>query len=297
MGEYDLHCHTTCSDGKADLKEVVAMAEKSKLRGLAITDHDTLEASKLCKIISSPLEIIPGVELTGKIGGKYNIEVLGLFIDPQNAFLEETCKMNLDGRKIRVGLMVQKVNEAYRIFPKITYEKILARAGGNLNAACLDHIADELLERKIFKTRNEAFARCLDKHSTEKNCYVERESSNFADAVDSILIAGGIVAWAHPAITLRYNNMDENEFVGLMRSYSRKIVAMETHYPYDKVRPHLKEKFLGMERYWDQVATDLNLIKIGGSDFHNNPRASKLGDRTTTRKIVRKLRNIAYNTR
>lgn len=41
MSHVDLHCHSTASDGTFSPADVVRLAKKNKLSGLALTDHDT----------------------------------------------------------------------------------------------------------------------------------------------------------------------------------------------------------------------------------------------------------------
>ena len=68
---FDMHVHTLASDGRLPLTELVKIAEKKKnregrymLKGFVVSDHDTLEASRLAATLSTPrMEIIPGLEL------------------------------------------------------------------------------------------------------------------------------------------------------------------------------------------------------------------------------------------
>ncbi len=70
MKRYDLHVHTTHSDGISSVEEVLKKAEEVGLTGIAITDHDTVagieEAKKIAKKLD--LEFIPGVEITTQYG-------------------------------------------------------------------------------------------------------------------------------------------------------------------------------------------------------------------------------------
>ena len=68
----DLHIHTTYSDGVFAPEKIVETAIDAGLNAIAITDHDnvlafpiaTAHAQKIAKENSStPLEIIPGVEI------------------------------------------------------------------------------------------------------------------------------------------------------------------------------------------------------------------------------------------
>ena len=78
MAKYDLHVHTSYSgDCISPVKEVVKAAKAKGLRGIAITDHDTIRGvEKSRKLSGDELLIIPGIEVTSKDG-----HILGLGID------------------------------------------------------------------------------------------------------------------------------------------------------------------------------------------------------------------------
>ena len=44
--EADLHIHTTASDGELSPVEILDAAEKASLKGISITDHDSIESVK-----------------------------------------------------------------------------------------------------------------------------------------------------------------------------------------------------------------------------------------------------------
>jgi predicted metal-dependent phosphoesterase TrpH len=67
LGRADLHIHTTASDGAASVLEVMNfIALRRKLNVIAITDHDTLDASLWAceRKHLYPFDIIPGVEVS-----------------------------------------------------------------------------------------------------------------------------------------------------------------------------------------------------------------------------------------
>ncbi|MHA1144261.1 MAG: PHP domain-containing protein [Candidatus Helarchaeota archaeon] len=79
MLKLDLHVHTTCSkhpfwgvDGMCPHPEVIKMALRNGLDGLAITDHDTPMGAKivqrLVKDHGIDLVVIPGIEVSTKSG-------------------------------------------------------------------------------------------------------------------------------------------------------------------------------------------------------------------------------------
>ena len=69
---FDLHVHTTASDGKLSPEEVVRLSVNMNLIGLAITDHDTMEGieSAFQYITQEDLdtELIPGIEFSTESG-------------------------------------------------------------------------------------------------------------------------------------------------------------------------------------------------------------------------------------
>jgi predicted metal-dependent phosphoesterase TrpH len=71
----DLHVHTAYSyDGFTTIEQLIAVCLRRGLNGLAITDHDTLEAALLCKK-SLPFQVIVGEEVTTASG-----HLIGLFL-------------------------------------------------------------------------------------------------------------------------------------------------------------------------------------------------------------------------
>src|ERR1044071_8368815 len=82
----DLHCHSTASDGTLAPAEVVRLAKKVGLSGLALTDHDTIggvaeaaaEAAKLA------MDFIPGIEISAEFPHPGTMHLLGYGLDPRS---------------------------------------------------------------------------------------------------------------------------------------------------------------------------------------------------------------------
>ena len=72
MPGYDLHTHSTFSDGTATPSENVALARERRLEGIAVTDHDTIDGwgEALEAASGSDLRIVPGVELSAEHQGE-----------------------------------------------------------------------------------------------------------------------------------------------------------------------------------------------------------------------------------
>jgi predicted metal-dependent phosphoesterase TrpH len=66
---YELHVHSTYSDGIPTPREIVEHAKHIGLAGIAITDHNAIEgAIKALKLDAEGLHIIPGVEVSAVEG-------------------------------------------------------------------------------------------------------------------------------------------------------------------------------------------------------------------------------------
>lgn len=77
MKKYDLHVHSKFSyDGTLEPKEIIKLAQKRGLNGVAITDHDTIKGGvKAKEFETEEFKVIVGAEIETRRG-----EILGLFL-------------------------------------------------------------------------------------------------------------------------------------------------------------------------------------------------------------------------
>ncbi|MBF0266939.1 MAG: PHP domain-containing protein, partial [Gammaproteobacteria bacterium] len=82
---YDLHCHSTASDGSLSPTELVQLAVAKNIDYLSITDHDTVEglqeAGNAAK--GHNIKLINGIEFSVSWYNK-TIHIVGLNIEPDN---------------------------------------------------------------------------------------------------------------------------------------------------------------------------------------------------------------------
>lgn len=82
--KWDLHVHTTASDGKATPSDVVEQAIAAGVSVIAITDHHTAanvdEVKSLAKAAGGRLSVISGIEFRTELG-KSSVHMIGLFPD------------------------------------------------------------------------------------------------------------------------------------------------------------------------------------------------------------------------
>lgn len=81
---YDLHVHSTASDGALAPREIVALAAERGLAGIALTDEGTVGGIEEARAMAGMLgiDLIPGVELVCATGAHGTVRLLGYFVEP-----------------------------------------------------------------------------------------------------------------------------------------------------------------------------------------------------------------------
>lgn len=99
-GKFNLHIHSTYSDGKADFKDIIESAKNSGYKLISITDHNTIEGHKIYK----DEILIPGVEFDCWYGYVF-IHLLAYGFDVNNEELNKfiaKTKAETEGDFIRL---------------------------------------------------------------------------------------------------------------------------------------------------------------------------------------------------
>src|SRR5210317_73838 len=130
---YDLHCHSTASDGSLTPTELVALACKNNVDVLALTDHDVTNGIKEAASQSEGrgLKFIPGIEIS-VTWRHQTIHIVALGIDPDNQVLQQGLESIVDFRKIRAekiaeGLEKKGIEGALQGAQKFAGGEILSR--------------------------------------------------------------------------------------------------------------------------------------------------------------------------
>lgn len=310
---YDMHVHTTASDGRLPLSELVKKAKDIHLRGFVVSDHDTTESSQLAFLLGDKeTEIIPGVELTVTIEDEL-IDINGIFINPEDTNLQKICKSNRKSRRRRLrgaaeqlvkvhGSKLRKLHKGLRhkkALADVIYDQVINLAGGPDKGISSDHISRVLISWGLFKNRKQAFDECL---GYNKNCYVKRKTVGFEEGARTIIRAGGIVSLNHPGF-IPFDHPDkfpdDATVMNAFDPYFGKLVhIIETNYPYEKVRgedDEYKKRLLVAKRaFYKGAASERGLIQIAGSDSHQKPDGTGIGEKgyltpASTVKIIRDL--------
>ncbi len=191
---YDLHCHSTASDGALSPTELVKRAAENAITTLALTDHDTTTGLAEAKICADELGIhfINGIELSAQ-WEKVGVHIVGLNIDPQHEMLQ----------KVMAELHIMRTERAEKIALKLEKKGIFGALAAVQKAATNEtitrvHFANFLVSQAHVSTISEAFDRYL---GNGKSAYVSTTWTPLESAVQAIRDAGGVPVVAHP---LRY---------------------------------------------------------------------------------------------
>jgi len=189
---YDLHCHSTASDGSLEPKHLIARAIEMGVDVLALTDHDgtegIIEAQQAAK--DTDLTLIPGVEISVTWSGT-TVHIVGLNIDIEHPALQQGLQEMRDYRIKRSEKMAERLDKAgisgaLEGAKKYASEVMLGRL----------HFAKFLVEHGHAKDISDVFKRYLVRN---KPGYVHGHWATLEQAVTWITQAGGQAVIAHPA--------------------------------------------------------------------------------------------------
>ena len=190
--QYDLHCHSTVSDGTLAPSALIRRAVERGVDVLALTDHD--EVSGLAEAAETASELglafIAGTELSVS-WRDLTVHVVGLRIDPECPALLEGMRTIRSGRSRRGRLMGESLAAAG--IPG-AYEGAL-RFAANDDLLSRTHFARFLVEAGHVRELRDVFKRYL---TPGKPGYVEHVWASLGDATKWIHAAGGQAVLAHP---------------------------------------------------------------------------------------------------
>src|SRR3989442_12322740 len=134
MLRYDLHSHSTHSDGLLTPTELVQRAAQRGVDVLALTDHDELSGLAAARAAASEagLRLIDGAELSVSWRG-VTLHVLALRIDPECPALRDglaAIREGRSGRARRIGdaLAAAGIPDAYEgALRYVTSERLISR--------------------------------------------------------------------------------------------------------------------------------------------------------------------------
>lgn len=268
---FDLHTHSTVSDGTESPAHVIAEAARAGLRGAALTDHDSTAGWEEARAAAEDhgLGFIPGAEITAKMRGT-SVHMLSYLHDPKHVGMVELNAAMRGGRVERAKRISERLAED---FP-LTWEDVLAHVGEDATIG-RPHLADALVALGVVSQRSEAFQKYLHKGT---KYYVGQDSPHPAEVIATIREAGGVPVIAHAMAptrggTLRMSDLEELVEAGM--------AGVEVW--------HRDNSAEGRQLLLD-LAARRDLIVTGSSDYHGVAgKPNRLGENSTDTEQVRRI--------
>jgi len=244
----DLHTHSNYSDGTLSPSALIDLAADNGLTALSLTDHDTIDG--LTEAMSQGTEreitVVSGIEISAQ-QGETSLHILGYGFDANDGGLRDMVRWLQVARQERNREILDKL----QTMGMEIKNSELVREGGKLTGR--PHIANLLKKKGYVASIDEAFRRYLRDGGP---AFVPGRKLQAAKALETINLAGGLTALAHPPKidkTLR-------KLPRLLDSLaSHGLAGLEAYYPGHT--PTIVKKL-------EKMAKSYNLICTGGSDFH-----------------------------
>lgn len=262
----DLHTHTLGSDGDFSAFEVVEKARSAGIRILSITDHNYTEDLAPLRRAFLDMTLIQGVEINAlhQDGDQeFNIHIVGLGIDPENAQLKNLLARNNPDRRPYVEAILKRLREENGI-DLGTYDELKARYPEKryLGRSIL---ASRLTELGYTASVDEGFRVYLGAKG-ERRAYVRNpiRYGSLEETIRTIAASGGIPVLAH----LMTYGMELAQQLRLVRRFSALVheiccpAGMEVYYGKYRTAPE-REYLLALSREYD-------LMPSAGSDYHRS---------------------------
>ena len=243
----DLHTHTFCSDGSDPPLALLTRAHQVGLKGLSITDHDTIDAyTKEIFLAAEELgiDLLPGVEISSELDGA-SVHILGYGCDIESPLLKEFLLRMQERRGERNRAILKKLAQKNMPISEEELKKFATQ-----RTIGRPHIAQLMVQKGYVATTREAFDRYLGEGSS---CYAPGIKYSPEEVIHQIHKVSGKAVLAHPHF------FKKGSF--LQRLLELPLDGLECYYGI------LPKAF---ETPWVKIAEQRGLIVTGGSDYHGH---------------------------
>lgn len=264
---FDLHIHSTFSDGKDDLNTLIKNVKNAGIDYFALTDHDTalgcrtiLNSEELKqKIKDNGLTFVVGAEFTCLFEGQ-KMHILAYDFDPFAPEVLELEQQMSDLLKLKDVERFKFLEDAGYVFSDKSKEFLKSR----VNIRKLD-IANCLVDDGYFDEVEVAIQECLQKIK-----YPRKYRLDGREVLEKMSRIGAKLVWAHSLHGLKekaITHEDVDRFVGLMKPLG--LAGLECFYSlYDAI------EIAGLV----EIANKHGLFITCGSDYHGKNKAVQLAE-------------------
>lgn len=276
---FDLHTHSTVSDGTESPAHVVSEAARAGLAGVALTDHDSTAGWDEARTAAENYGVafMPGIEITSKSQGT-SVHMLSYLHDPTHTGMVELNATARGGRVERAKRICERLAED---FP-ITWDSVLEHVGEDATIG-RPHLADALVAVGAVPDRGTAFHRYLHKGS---KYYVGQDSPHPSEVVRTVRAAGGVPIIAHAMAGTRGGRLSLAELEELVDAG---MCGVEVHHRDNTAEG--KRLLLGLAARHDLIVT-------GSSDYHGQSgKPNRLGENCTDQQQLERILELGTGSR
>jgi len=219
MIRYDLHCHSTRSDGLLCPADVMRRAAQRGVEAIALTDHDEVagldEAREAAR--EAGIAFIAGSELS-VTWRDTTVHIVALGIDADNPTLVrglEGVRAGRDARARRIGESLGQAgipNAFDGALAYVTSERLISRT----------HFARHLIDAGHARDMKDAFRRYL---TSGKPGHVPHAWATLPEAIGWIHAAGGAAVIAHPG-RYKLTSTDMRELIADFRDLGGEAIEV-----------------------------------------------------------------------
>lgn len=249
MPKFDLHSHSTVSDGTYTPTELVRYAAAQGVEVMALTDHDDLGGLEEARIAAAEqgIRLVNGVEISVSWNGR-TIHIVGLGVDPDHAELQAGLENIRAGRQTRAAAIAAELDKA-----GISGSLEGARAYAHERIISRTHFARFLVANGHAKDVKTVFKKFLVKG---RPGHVSHRWADMTEAIGWIKSSGGIAVLAHPG---RYDigKMTLHALFAAFKEAGGEAVEVVSG-------SHTPDQY----RLFAEFARQYGLLSSTGSDYH-----------------------------
>lgn len=256
MDIIDLHIHSTYSDGSMTPSEIMELAEKKRIKALAVTDHDTVagldEAEQAAR--NKGIEILPGMEITCQYNGR-KLHIIALGVDRHCDEFLQFYQQIRSVREARIGEIIEGIRD---MGVDISLEKVKACTPGVLDRYA---IMRYLVTLKLEKRAQLLWDNYINPVVKKLNLSIDISAEM---AIKAVHAAGGITSLAHYHKRIGLQGLataEQEQIIATLKGYG--LDAVEQWYPtFTEVH----------KQFVREMTKKYKFFNTGGTDFHGSNR-------------------------
>lgn len=267
---FDLHFHSTHSDGKLNTAELATIIRERNLVYCALTDHDTVNgiAEIKSELSGSNVTVIPGVELTALYKGN-DVHVLAYDFD-----VDEARKILEERNRIASEQKTQELAKAMRLFRNEGFEvsndlHVSPKKPAGLTVA-LDVYSNPVNQERLISKHGDLpdHQSFFDLYQAEgRPCATKRSGVTFEWIVERFSNIASDLVIAHPFVPVSFfvKPLSINDLLDLV---DKGATGVEVYHD------RTSDDQLGSLK---RIVKEKTLHYTGGSDFHGKQGNLPLG--------------------